>query len=186
MTKDDLKNPRGERRCMVGVGSQGENTFEPFVRAAWADAEITQLRGNLSLAEDGLAAAMQDIERLNLKCGALAFLLYGSPGEPKATPFDAAAILAAPRERRISMSFETQEQYEAAVAFLDMGDTPEKVAPEPSGCPEHGMEHFFEGMCIKCGVVPAVKSAEGQYCVVHNTMECPFCQPPSQRTNEQS
>lgn len=33
---------------------------------------------------------------------------------------------------------------------------------EPSGCPEHGMEHFFEGMCIKCGVVPAMKSGGDQ------------------------
>ena len=31
---------------------------------AWQEGEITQLRGNLSLAEDGLAAAMQDIQRL--------------------------------------------------------------------------------------------------------------------------
>lgn len=30
------------------------------------------------------------------------------------------------------------------------------VAPvKAGGCPTHGMEHFFEGMCIKCGVVPA-------------------------------
>jgi predicted amidophosphoribosyltransferase len=38
------------------------------------------------------------------------------------SPFDHAAILGAPRERRISMSFETQEQYEAALVFLDMAD----------------------------------------------------------------
>lgn len=28
--------------------------------------------------------------------------------------------------------------------------------PKSAGCPTHGMEHFFEGMCIKCGIVPAV------------------------------
>lgn len=32
----------------------------------WAITEITQLRGNLSLAEEGLAAATQEIERLRL------------------------------------------------------------------------------------------------------------------------
>jgi DNA repair exonuclease SbcCD ATPase subunit len=39
--------------------------------------EIERLRGNLSLAEEGLASATQEIERLNKKCGALAYLLYG-------------------------------------------------------------------------------------------------------------
>ena len=56
-------------------------------------AEKQQLRGNLSLAEEGLAnyqqenerlrneirAANEAIEALNKKCGALAFLQYGSP-----------------------------------------------------------------------------------------------------------
>lgn len=39
----NLKNPRGERRCHVGNDANG-NVFEPFVRAAWADAEIERLR----------------------------------------------------------------------------------------------------------------------------------------------
>jgi hypothetical protein len=40
----------------------------------------------------------------------------------RVNPFDAAAILADSRARRISMSFETQAQYEAALLFLGMGD----------------------------------------------------------------
>ncbi len=50
-------------------------------------------------------------------------------------PFDCAAILGAPRERRISMSFQTQEQYEAALVFLDMADAPEKSPPALPHCP---------------------------------------------------
>ncbi len=44
--------------------------------------------------------------------------------ETRANPFDSAAIVGAPGHRRISMSFETQEQYEAALVFLDMADQP--------------------------------------------------------------
>jgi septal ring factor EnvC (AmiA/AmiB activator) len=67
---------------------------------ACLQAEITQLRGNLSLAEEGLANYQQEnerlrneirtaneaIEALNKKCGALAFLQYGSPPPQSGSP----------------------------------------------------------------------------------------------------
>lgn len=45
-------------------------------------------------------------------------------GSVTENPFDAAAIMGVPGEKRISMSFETLEQYEAALAYLDMADKP--------------------------------------------------------------
>jgi hypothetical protein len=44
--------------------------------------------------------------------------------EARVNPFDAAAILADPRARRISMSFEDQAQYDAALVFLDIQTRP--------------------------------------------------------------
>lgn len=49
----------------------------------------------------------------------------------KAYPFDAAAILADPHARRISMSFQTQAQYEAALIAVDMADTPPERSEDP-------------------------------------------------------
>lgn len=59
---------------------------------------------------------------------------HGSPAAPEtaapetsSNPFDRAAIMGDPGNRRISMSFENQEHYEAALVFLDMADSPEET-----------------------------------------------------------
>ncbi len=54
----------------------------------------------------------------------------GPDGSPYDNPFDCAAIMGSPHERRISMRFETQEQYEAALVFLDMADPPQKACDQ--------------------------------------------------------
>ena len=59
---------RSERRCMVGVGPNGENTFAQYVRADWADAKIARLQTMLErivAAQDFVVDGMQNA-RLNL------------------------------------------------------------------------------------------------------------------------
>lgn len=63
-------------------------------------------------------------------------------------PFYHAAIMGNPGNRRISMSFEKQEQYEAAIAFLDMDDSPEE--PKADYCEKHGVHRAFSGGCPGC------------------------------------
>lgn len=84
--------------------------------------------------------------RTNLKC-----VLCGVERLPHETttvnPFDHAAIMGDPGNRRISMSFEKQEQYEAALAFLDMGDSPEepREASAPLICVNGKAALFSDG-----------------------------------------
>lgn len=79
-----------------------------------------------------------------------------SPFETTAVdPFDHAAIMADPGNRRISMRFETQEQYEAALTFLDMADGPEDVtlnniAVKCSQCQYAGVAAKWGGQCPVC------------------------------------
>lgn len=39
-----MDEPKGERRCAVGVGAEGEPIFEQFVRLAWAEQEFAHFR----------------------------------------------------------------------------------------------------------------------------------------------
>lgn len=41
-------NPRGERRCAVGVGPNSEPIFEQFVRLAWAEANHASLTAQVT------------------------------------------------------------------------------------------------------------------------------------------
>lgn len=62
-------------------------------------------------------------------------------------PFESAAIMGDPGYLRISMSFEKRQQYEAALAFLDMGDWP-------------------AGRCLAAGC--ARPPLRGAFCEKHN------------------
>lgn len=61
-------------------------------------------------------------------------VLSGDSSAPETSPnpFDHAAIMGDPGNRRISMSFEKREQYEAAIEFLGMGDSPVETKPKPT------------------------------------------------------
>lgn len=52
------------------------------------------------------------------------------PDETRANPFDATAILANPATLHIDIRFQNRMDYEAALAFLDMADSPEKAAAD--------------------------------------------------------
>jgi hypothetical protein len=79
-----------------------------------------------------------------------------------AHPFDHAAIMGNPDERRITMRFESQEQYEAALVFLDMADSADdptlnNIAVKCSQCQFAGVASRWGGECPVCHarLVPA-------------------------------
>jgi hypothetical protein len=138
----------------------------------------------------------------------LPMLLLGIPGdaaEPSVSPFDRAAILGAPRERRISMSFETQEQYEAALVFLDMADPPESLRGPQGECPtgdyeQAGTDSAYAGsgespalphtievvLCPSCAATLAVAQAKARELALKSPAEpvaC-TCPVPSSKPND--
>lgn len=63
--------------------------------------------------------------------------VQGFTPETSPNPFDHAAIMGDPGHRRISMSFEKQEHYEAALVFLDMADSPVETTDQSRTVGEH-------------------------------------------------
>lgn len=53
---------------------------------------------------------------------------------------------------------ELRARYGSRIFRVAEYGSPEKAA----GCPTHGLEHFFEGMCIECGSIPAVEASSHQ------------------------
>jgi hypothetical protein len=79
---------------------------------------------------------LSDHEQPQVTCISHELLREASASLPVETttvnPFDHAAIMGIPEQRRITMSFEKQEQYEAALVFLDMNDSPVEPTPRHS------------------------------------------------------
>lgn len=63
-------------------GPAGATSDEELLRNVTIEAQlgtIKQLRGELRVAEEGLANYAQEVHRLSLRCAALACLLYPNP-----------------------------------------------------------------------------------------------------------
>lgn len=61
-------------------------------------------------------------------------------------PFERTAILADPNTMRVNIAFQEREDYEAALAFFNMGDLPEEprettVSPPKADCADCGLEY---------------------------------------------